>query len=489
MKKHSRRRPMVIVTLLVLGSFGLASWRSVLTREDVATAASLPEGPVMAASMLPAVYSVAVQPAAVTAPAPVAAPRKSPVVHHAPVAPVTASPLKRTAQLVRVHIFADAKVDTLKLQSKGGLSVVPHRKKLGGVLTLSVDHDRLVLKQASLVVMTTPRIKVFPIVQGGTIEMQRPHAAPRSTAGELLFSVKDGHLLVINVLDLDTYVMGVVQPELGSLNLPIEALKAQLVASRSYILALGDRHPKQEFDFCDTAHCQVFAGIGHYPSRFLKAAAATRGVYLSYKGKPAAAFFHHSCGGQTASIQDIWRGPQVPYLRRVQDGPADHPYCGIGSRQQWHFTATASALRNCFAKKNWIHGREALDSVRVIRFNLSGRAAQVLIQSSQPRWVSAETLRSEINRYFGREVLLSTWFTITRIGDSYDFRGKGWGHGVGMCQVGSIAMAKHGFTYQQILSHYFPGTTLSEIPAEKKVILKKDPALLQFFGRIKDSLS
>jgi stage II sporulation protein D len=475
---------MVIVTLLAVGSFGLASWHSAFTQEDLSIAAAPPP---------PSPRPLVVPVGAITPPAASAISRPAPVPNEpalsrtAP-ALAPATHLKRTAQLVRVHLFADARVDTVILESKGGLSVVPKRKKLEGAATLVVEQNRIVLKHKSLIVLSAPRIKVFPI-NGGVIEIRRPHATARRTAGELLFSVKDGHLQIVNVLDLDTYVMGVVQPELGSLNLPIEALKAQLVASRSYILALGDRHPKQDFDFCDTTHCQVYAGIGQYPARFIKAATATRGVYLSYKGRPAAAFFHHSCGGETASVQDIWPGPKVPYLRHIQDGPTDHPFCGIGSRQQWHFTATISALHSCFQKENWIHGREALDSVRVIRFNLSGRAAQILIQSSQPRWVGAEAFRHAVNRYFGREVLLSTWFTVSRVGNSYEFRGRGWGHGVGMCQVGSITMAKRGYTYQQILTHYFPGTNLSEIPAEKKVILQKDPALLRFFGRIKDSLS
>jgi len=417
-----------------------------------------------------------------------------PVLSRFPAKPIASPTLatfrvKPASPLVRVELFSESPTRTAAIASNGGLVIVPKPNVPDplGIISISTNHDQIDVYSDGRRVMTAPRITISSF-ENGILEIKPRHGAKRKTRGELMISVHLGALEIVNVLDLETYVMGTVAPELGSLNLPVEAMKAQLIASRSYILALGVRHRGRDFDFCDSAHCQVFAGIGRYPQKYLKAAEQTQGIYLSYKGKPAAAFYHHSCGGQTAAIQDIWPSSPVPYLRRVQDGPADHPYCGIGSRQEWHFNINTSALQNCLVKQGWLQHREALNTLRVIRVNSSGRASQILVEGSRSRWVSSEVFRTAVNRYFGREVLLSTWFKINRIGETYEFHGKGWGHGVGMCQVGAIAMAKHGFSYRKILSHYFPGTTLARLPPNHQRP-KRDPALIRFFDRIKDSLS
>jgi stage II sporulation protein D len=102
--------------------------------------------------------------------------------------------------------------------------------------------------------------------------------------------------------------------------------------------------------------------------------------------------------------------------------------------------------------------------VRVATFDSSGRADQVCIQSNHQVWVPANDVRREMIRFFKKEVIPSTFFSVARERSDFIFTGKGWGHGVGLCQWGAIQMAKAGKSYRQILQHYYPGTALDRLP-------------------------
>jgi len=394
-------------------------------------------------------------------------------------APLHARPAaKKKTQQVTVRLFSESKVTSLSIESDHGLYWKDRR--FTGVMTLSIDGDRVVMRQGSRRLTRTQRVEL--LVPEGAFDIHRPHGAGRRTTGILEVTIRRNELLVVNHVDLETYVLGIVEPELGSLSLPAEAMKAQIVAARSYFLAVSNRHPGQSYEFCDGPHCQVYAGIGHYPKRFLEAAQAVRGLYLTYHGRPAAAFFHHSCGGTTAAIEDIWPGPAIPYLRSVVDG-SPTAYCHLAPHNDWTIRITRHALRNCFARQGWIRNGEALDSLRVIRRNKSGRADQILVQSSQPRWVRADLFCHTVNRAFNGEVLFSTDFQIYAEGNYFRFEGRGWGHGVGMCQSGAIVMARHGKKYTEILSHYFPGTNISRLP-NHPYAPQPDPSFLHYLRNL-----
>ena len=239
-------------------------------------------------------------------------------------------------------------------------------------------------------------------------------------------------------------------------------MKAQLIAARSYILAVRDRHPGEDYDFCDSAHCQMYTGHLRFPLKFRNAAAACRGLYLRYKNAPAAAFFHHSCGGSTAAIEDVWPGGAVPYLRRVQKD-SDQEYLG-GKGTLWHFSIDRKAFMKLLVQEGWLGKHDALERLKVIRMDGSGRAQQILIEGNSQRWVKASVFRNAVNRRFHSEVLPSMLFQISSSGSLIRFEGRGWGHGVGLCQAGAMLMAREGKTYRQILQHYYPGTTIARLP-------------------------
>lgn len=366
-----------------------------------------------------------------------------------------------SATTVRVRLLSTENLSRLTLRAYGGLRISSERAQ-GGVTLVAcggqVDvRDERGLKIIKPVVNLTSRA-------GRWIEIERPGKPPRKTVGWLQISARNGRLQIVNVLPIETYVLGIVDAELGSLAFNPESLKAQIVASRSYVLASRGRHRKESYDFCDRPHCQAFGGTSSIRSDFKAAMEISRGQYLAYKGKPIPAFFHDNCGGLTAFIQDIWPCSASPYLQSVSDGNGAQAFCRNAPRAEWSFHATHEKLRDCFLRAGWITPPYALDTLRVIRVNTSSRAHEVLVQSHQPRWIPAKQFRRVINRHFRGEALKSTFFTITKTKDGYDFNGRGWGHGVGLCQWGAIEMAREGYDYKQILEHYYPKTTLQRLP-------------------------
>jgi stage II sporulation protein D len=363
---------------------------------------------------------------------------------------------------VRVGLFANHPPEQIEVTGYAGLRILGD--SASGAVTLRAHTGEVEARDAK---GHSWRAPVVTLASRGTrwIDLKSP-AAGRRTVGVLHVRALNGRLQISNVLPIETYVLGVVQGELGSLHFNPESLKAQIVASRSFVLAsrppagqAGGRHAADGFDFCDGPHCQVFSGTREINGAFKTAMQETRGQFLSYQGRAIPGYFHDTCGGRTASVSDVWGAPRAPYLCGVADD-----FCRHARRAQWSFRASRGALRSCLAEAGWIQDAEALDGLRVATFDSSGRADQVCIQAHHSLWVPSAAFRQALLRHFKGEVLPSTLFQISRNGSEFIFAGKGWGHGVGLCQSGAIAMASAGKSYREILSHYYPGTQLDRLP-------------------------
>jgi stage II sporulation protein D len=361
---------------------------------------------------------------------------------------------------IKVRLLANEPVHSITILGYGGLRISGQR--MHGPVTLYVHDQYVVVKDTGGQIFMQDRPTIAS--RGARwIDLTPPEGGTRRTVGWLSVSVHNGMLQIVNVVPLETYVLGIVKGEMGSVHFNYESLKAQVVASRSYVLATrGHRHT--EYDFCDGPHCQVFEGTASIIPNFKMAMQSSRGEYLAYHGKPIPAFYHDSCGGKTASIQTVWNeSSAVPYLQSVEDNGKVNAYCAESPMAHWTFYASRRDLHECFTAKGWINDYDALDTLRVVVLDDSERARFVLIQTAHPRWLPAIDVRKAVIRHFGKEVLKSTVFTIVREGDGFRFLGRGWGHGVGMCQWGAIEMGKEGKTYREILAHYYPGTTLERL--------------------------
>jgi len=255
--------------------------------------------------------------------------------------------------------------------------------------------------------------------------------------------------LAINVLPMESYLGAVLGGEMP-VTFPLEALKAQAVAARSYALMrkIEARTEGRPFHLGATVLSQVYLGLAHEDPRTAAAVKATEGEVLALGVTPVEAYFHASCGGRTESGAAALGRP-LEYLKSVSCPCENHsPYA------HWHAELSAAELGK-------VVGLSDLISVEIISRTESGRASRIQFKSSKggERTLSATQLRTAL----GYLKLASTWFDVRRDGNRFVFDGRGSGHGAGLCQWGARILAERGESYRTILARYYPGTTVEKI--------------------------
>lgn len=263
-----------------------------------------------------------------------------------------------------------------------------------------------------------------------------------SYRGGLRVEAAPNGLRVINLVDLESYLRGVVPSEMKAA-WPLEALKAQAVAARSYTLASLD--PNDAWDVCASDECQVYRGKDAEHPRSDRAVRETAGIVISYGGAPAVAYYHADSGGVVASSAEVWGRP-MPYLVSRADVAATSPHRG------WTVGIDPAALARALAAEGYAVGTPT--ALSVTRHGPSGRADRALVRGSGGEITLEGAALTHVLRGAG---LRST--RITSLG-GLRVRGDGWGHGVGMSQYGARALAARGYDYGRILAFYYPGVGL-----------------------------
>ena len=266
----------------------------------------------------------------------------------------------------------------------------------------------------------------------------------------LIKAVSGGRLDIIEYLPLEDYLYGVLPSEMSP-GWPLEALKAQAVASRSY--AVKNLAPAKDYDVTSGVDMQVYNGTKGVNSRILKAVNSTRGEVLKYKGKIVTAFFHACCGGHTASAGAAWGEEAEKPLSGVRD-----PFCSGSPHYKWRLSISAKDMLSFIQAK----GSTALKikGIRLYKKDRSHRVLTLLFVTDQGK---LQVDVSDIRKRFGNSEFKSTYLTsVARDGGYFEFSGRGWGHGVGMCQEGAKDMAERGKSYKKILRHYYPGASITD---------------------------
>lgn len=266
-------------------------------------------------------------------------------------------------------------------------------------------------------------------------------------------------LMVLNELPLETYLIGLVHGEINA-NWPKEAIKAQVVAARTYALyrqakrkQAGDvpRMGNVPYDLEASTADQVYVGSqGEKDSPVKEAIAETEGEVLWFLGLYPA-YFHSACGGQTETVGNVW-GKKETSAARLD------PFCQHSPYQNWELTLSPKT----FLQKLKNHGLEGskLKSIFLEHHETSPRNALVMIETNQMTLFLAAT---ELRRILGYDQLKSTWFAADTTPRKIIFKGNGYGHGVGLCQWGTKAQAEAGKTYRQILEFYYPKAVVKKI--------------------------
>ncbi len=260
---------------------------------------------------------------------------------------------------------------------------------------------------------------------------------------------KNGRLLAVNYINLEDYVKGILYHEVSHY-WPQEALKTQAVACRAYAVYQMRLNVRKDFDVTNDVYSQVYGGKTSERSRTNYAVDQTEGQVLAYEGKIFPAYFHATCGGHTQDAAALWNIDLAP-LRGVSCN-----FCKESPHFSWHRVVLLSRIKEALLKAGY-QGCGAIENVAIIKMDPSGRVKDLLITTSKSNIkISGKDFRSIV----GPDIIRSLNFKVSIIGETADFNGLGWGHGVGLCQWGEYFMAKEGYDYKRILEYYYPGSEI-----------------------------
>lgn len=283
--------------------------------------------------------------------------------------------------------------------------------------------------------------------------------------GYFSIAINKGKLNAINVVDIEEYIRGVIPYEIGKLDSSrFEALKAQAVAARTYAYKHFGSRESLGFDvFADTKD-QVYKGLQSATSLTDSAVKETAGEAMTYDGAFITAYYHSTCGGET-EVMATWNKEDIPYLRSKPDLREDGtPWCNESSYSTWERKYSDAEVQKMakenagevkakikdFTKVTDIVIKDTLPSGRILTMEVITDKGSFEIVSDKTRWL-----------FKNKGVILpSSFFRISRDGDNWILSGKGFGHGVGMCQMGVRARAQAGQKYDEILKHYYTGITI-----------------------------
>jgi len=294
--------------------------------------------------------------------------------------------------------------------------------------------------------------------------------------GSLRIAATDSGFLVINELPMDSYLRGVVPLEIGNRTAAeIAAVQAQAVAARTY--AYKHLSSARAFDMYATVQDQVYGGVDAEKALSDSAIASTADIVVLYNGQPISTPYHSTCGGSTAAVTEVWYNQQdEPYLRPVSDRipGSDHFYCDPSPRFSWTQSYDAAGLRAAMEKYLSSYtsapktGIGKITDIREDGRTPSGRIRALAVQTESGTY----SLRGNDIRFVLRDpkgaILNSTYFNFQESKadgevSSLTITGRGYGHGIGMCQWGAIGRARAGQNFRTILETYYPGTTIGRI--------------------------
>ncbi|MCX7981683.1 MAG: SpoIID/LytB domain-containing protein [Syntrophales bacterium] len=384
----------------------------------------------------------------------------------------------------------------------------------GGRLVLTVKGE---VKGKSKQWTCTPKSDVSTLSLSGVTIGRKFHwerTEKQLFRGTVSFFWDEGALIAVNRLPLEQYLEIVVSSEMSD-RAPEEFLKAHAVIARSWagrILSAEADGSSMEmvpregefirwydwtghgnFDVCGDDHCQRYQGIGRMKTgKAAQAVRDTRGLFLIFAGKICDARYHKACGGRTELFSSAWDAREVPYIKSVSCGERDfsaignereaedwirsHPpaFCGVKEKGilesilneydretedffRWEVTYSREELTAMVKEKSGIDfGR--IEALLPLARGPSGRIYRLEIRGSRRNVIVGKEL--EIRRWLSPTHLLSSAFIVKVAGDTFRIKGAGWGHGVGLCQIGAAVMASLDWDFTRILSHYFPSTSL-----------------------------
>lgn len=358
--------------------------------------------------------------------------------------------------LIRILLKSNPGKFTISSDFKIEIKTGNSRGTMKGPISLSFNPLKILTPEGQINGAAFP---IFILPTNGNL-----YLSGRAYPGGIKIS-KGSDIIVVNHVPIEEYLKGVLPYEMGRLpRSQIEALKAQAVASRSY--AMANKKPNAEYDILPTIWDQVYGGVGEADEVINEAVESTRGVVALYRGKVINAKYSSTCGGITEDNENVWPGERIPYLRSVRDSGWDgKPFCRFSPHFNWErsyakdefFLVIRKQIRELFGQ----NPKEIL-WIKIAKRTKTNRVRTIEIQTDIGKF---DMNKDQIRRLFAdfRGSVKSIMFRIKVKGNSFIISGRGYGHGVGMCQFGAMEMAKENYNFQQIIHHYYTGVRLSKL--------------------------
>lgn len=333
--------------------------------------------------------------------------------------------------------------ESLKVKSKSNLKVVTSDEQVinntnNKEINIKFDGKNINLNGKNFNLNNFPQNGAFLISSDSPIYVDK---IKRNYGGAISFRVNNKKLDIVNRVDMDEYLKGVLPKEMSP-SFPMESLKAQALCSRSFAINNYNKFIKNGYNLDDTTRSQVYYGKDVEEKTTNKAVEETIGQVIKYDGKVAETIFCASSGGYTVASSEAWGGNSVPYLISKEDPYSVHP---------WKYELKNSDLKKLNLSDVFSVSLDYNNSNRVNNLTFSTSKGDVKIKAT------------DFRQKIGNTIIKSTLFDVNVIGNKVFVSGKGYGHGVGMSQYGAVEMAKKGSNYKDIIEFYFPGTNIEKI--------------------------
>lgn len=315
------------------------------------------------------------------------------------------------------------------------------------ILKATLINDSIELKTFEKVIGKCKFFKLYSYdeVKNFKLKVLQPERKPRYFDDNIYVSIEDNHLRFINSTYIENYIAGVSEAEAGSRS-TVEFYKVQAILARTYALAHLYKHSPEGFNLCDQVHCQAFYGKSQ-DAEILEAVATTKGqVVVDENLQLITAAFHSNSGGQTVNSEDVW-GTKTTYLRAVYD-----TFSYKMPNARWERKMLADDWLTYLKLKHNYPIEDSASKEAALHFRQETRKINLEYAGYK---IPLKAVRTDLQ-------LKSTYFNLepNSKGDTVIFRGKGFGHGIGMCQEGAMRMTKLGYSYTDVLNFYYQNVHL-----------------------------
>jgi len=374
------------------------------------------------------------------------------------------------SQKISVSIFNELSLNTILITpTQGSYKLITGNGEIqlrtDQIIYLSKVGDSILVRDASFNLGTWSRVSIVGQTENDAIRIKPilPSFPARLYDDNLSFYIEFNRVMAINIVDREKYIASVVETEAGP-NKAKEFYKAQSLIARTFALAHLDKHKGEGFNLCDGTHCEAYKGrIGLDKNIYTSTLATAGQVIVDTTMQFITAAFHSNCGGFTANSQDVWLTPKA-YLVSVED-----KHCRSSRNANWEVRIPLGKWKKFLQTKGV--DTTAITDVKLYDFKTEVRPLYYPIANQKIPMI-------EIRSHFS---LRSAFFSVVAVKNAIRIVGRGYGHGVGLCQEGAMQMASRGWKYDKIINYYYKNVKIVNInevtPMEQDInidIEKKD---------------